>query len=406
MRNVLPVLTILGCLFQWLPASAMAGDTGRDALTEFGRALFFDADLSEPRGQSCATCHDPDRAFTDGRESGTGGALSLGADGHSLGDRNTPTLTYAAFIPAFQNIDGHPTGGLFLDGRAATLARQAVEPMLNPLEMAQPDRQALVERILENADHRLTIEDIFGAEALASEESVVNAVTTAIAAFERSETFTRFDSRYDRSLVGDYEMTREEAIGRDLFFSDLINCIQCHLNDPSRVSRQETFTNHRYHNIGTPVNVRARQANGLGTEHRDPGLADNPEHGQESAGRFRVPTLRNVAVTAPYMHNGAFATLEAAVAFYAHYPLPNAVSRINPETGEPWRAAEVPETVDLELLEGGQPIDPERVAYLVAFLRTLTDRRYESLLDPAPARSSPSSPKPTAAAPTATKPFR
>lgn len=406
MRQALPVLTILSCLTAWLPA--MAGDASQGAAAEFGRALFFDTDLSEPRGQSCATCHDPDRAFTDGRESGTGGALSLGADGRSLADRNTPTLTYAASIPAFQYRDGHPTGGLFLDGRAATLTRQAVEPMLNPLEMAQPDRQALVNRILENADHRQAIENTFGAEALASEESVVNAATTAIAAFERSETFTSFDSRYDRSLVNEYEMTREEAIGRDLFFSDLINCIQCHLNDPSRVSRQETFTNHRYHNIGIPVNVRARQANGLGTEHRDPGLAANPaaDDALASAGKFRVPTLRNVAVTAPYMHNGAFATLEAAVAFYAHYPLPNASSRINPETGEPWRAAEVPETIDLDLLEGGQPIDPQRVDYLVAFLRTLTDRRYESLLDSAPARPSPSSPKPIAAAPTATKPFK
>jgi cytochrome c peroxidase len=113
----------------------------------------------------------------------------------------------------------------------------------------------------------------------------------------------------------------------------------------------------------------------------DVGLAANPlVDDPVQVGKFRVPTLRNVAVTAPYMHNGVFADLNTAVFFYGKYILENRPSRINPETGHLWREAEVEATVDLELLSGGQPLDSQRSAYLVAFLKTLTDRRYEHLL--------------------------
>ena len=199
---------------------------------------------------------------------------------------------------------------------------------------------------------------------------MIRAITTAIAAFERSTEFSSFDSKYDRYLRGDYEMTRAEAIGREVFFSGLVNCIQCHLNDPEQVSPGETFTNHRYHNIGTPLNPEVAGP-------ADPGLGGRLQSEPET-GKFRVPTLRNVAVTAPYMHNGVFAELETAVAFYAKYMLRN---QRNPETGEPWSAPAVPDNVELEILSDGQPIDPARVHHLTAFLKTLTDQRYEHLLD-------------------------
>ena len=255
------------------------------------------------------------------------GALSTGADGHSLGERNTPSLTYAAFVPPFDKSNGHYRGGLFLDGRAATLETQALEPMLNPLEMALPDEAALIERVRGDPAYRAVLLRLFGSEALATDAATLNAITTAIAAFERSRAFSTFDSRYDRYLTGEYEMTREEAIGREVFFSGLVNCIQCHLNRPDQVSERETFTNHRYHNIGVPANpaVRRRARSGAW-----PGYLNDPAE----AGRFRVPTLRNVAVTAPYMHNGVFQDLETAVAFYAKFMLKN---QRNPETGEPWQ---------------------------------------------------------------------
>ena len=343
-----------------------------DPLTDLGRALFFDTSLSEPPGQACATCHDPERAFSDPRREPLGGALSLGADDRSVGDRNTPGLTYIGMVPPFSEVDAHHRGGLFLDGRAATLEIQALEPMLNPLEMALPDEAAIVERVLANPGHRAAISAIFGEGSLETTRTTIDAVTTAIAAFERSSAFSTFDSKYDRWLEGRYEMSREEAIGREVFFSGLVNCIQCHLNDPDRISARETFTNHRYHNIGVPANEAIDRVT------PDVGLAGHPDVEDRSArGRFRVPTLRNVAVTAPYMHNGVFTELETAVAFYNNYTLKH---QRNPETGQRWQAPEVPENVELEILADGQPMDPARLKHLVAFLKTLTDQRYEHLL--------------------------
>lgn len=357
----LPCLAAVTLMLQAAVAQA-------EPLAALGRALFFDPNLSEPPGQACATCHDPSRAFSDPR--GTlGGALSLGADGRSLGERNTPGLTYVAFVPPFGRLDGHYQGGFFLDGRAHTLREQALEPILNPLEMALPDENAIAQRVLGNPAHRSSLTRLFGPEVTETRKATLEAITTAIAAFERSAEFSTFDSRYDRYLTGEYEMTREEAIGREVFFSGLVNCIQCHLNEPDRVSPRETFTNHRYHNIGTPSNPNVPGP--------DPGLGGHLEQ-PENTGRFRVPSLRNVAVTAPYMHNGVFADLETAVAFYGKYLLRN---QRNPETGRPWRAPAVPETVELDILSDGQPVDPDRVQHLSAFLRTLTDRRYEHLLD-------------------------
>jgi len=142
------------------------------------------------------------------------------------------------------------------------------------------------------------------------------------------------------------------------------------------------FTTHRYHNIGVPVNREVRKKNGLGESHRDLGLLENPSIDDPSqAGKFKVPTLRNVAVTGPYMHNGVFKELETVILFYNKYILTNAESQTNPETGQPWGEPEVPETVEVDLLDDGQPVSSLQLSALVAFLETLTDKRYEPLLD-------------------------
>ena len=320
---------LLACLVL-LPAVAVTADP----LTEFGRSLFFDPDLSEPPGQACATCHDPAHGFSDPRSRDPATAVSAGADGRSFGTRNTPGLTYVGFVPAFSQAEGHYQGGFFLDGRVPTLQAQVVEPLLNPLEMALPDRRAIVGRVLDKPEYLATMQGLVGADTVRDPDAhldiLLNTITAAVAAFERSGDFSTFDSKYDRYLRGEYQMTRDEAVGRVLFFSGLVNCIQCHLNRPDRISPKETFTNHRYHNIGVPVNPAVGAA-------PDPGLAAHPDVGSPTeAGRFRVPTLRNVAVTAPYMHNGVFRDLETAVAFYGKFTLRH---QRNPETGLPLAGA-------------------------------------------------------------------
>ncbi len=379
------------CLGLGLMASCSTTASGPESneIIRLGQALFFDTNLSANRSQACATCHDPERAFSDGRENGTSGAVSLGDDGLSLGDRNTPSATYASLIPDFHtNEAGEFVGGYFLDGRAATMVEQAGLPFINPIEMGMPDAAAVVNRVSENPYYVTTLKKHFGEAVFTDPEQAFLAITQSIVAFERTDLFAPFDSKYDRFLRGEYQMTDEENLGRILFFSDQVNCSSCHLLSTLDISDKETFTNHQYHNIGIPTNTRARQVNNVDVSHRDLGLLENPAVSDPAqAGKFRVPSLRNVAVTGPYMHNGVFQKLSTAILFYGKFTLGDRQSQTNPETGELWGEAEVVATVNLELLREGQPINKDRAASLVAFLATLTDRRYESLLVQVPVKN-------------------
>ena len=366
----------------WLLGGAFAGSAGAATLADLGRNLFFDTNLSAHRTQACATCHNPVTAFIDSRDNGVGRAASLGDDGRSLGDRNTPTITYAALVPAFgRGADGQYVGGLFHDGRAGSLEEQAGQPFTNPIEMGLPDDAAIVARVRENPAYVAALAEIFGTAVFDDDTVAFRAVTDAIAGFERTSEFATFDSKYDRSLRGEYRLSVREELGRKLFFSQLFNCHSCHLLETREFARSEPFTTHRFHNIGVPANRLVRAKNGLGAAYRDTGLLENPDVDDPAqAGRYRVPTLRNVAVTGPYMHNGVFRDLATVVLFYNKYTLSNLESQTNPETGAPWGAPEVAETVDLQLLQQGQPISPMQVTALVAFLEALTDLRYEHLL--------------------------
>ena len=354
-----------------------------DELGNLGQALFFDTNLSANRNQSCASCHHPGRAFSDSRDNGVSGAVSLGDDGKSLGDRNTPGTTYAFLVPEFhRNEENEYVGGYFLDGRAATMADQAAEPFVNPIEMALPDSDAVVNRVRENPAYVESFEELYDDSIFADPDRAFRAIVESIVAFEHTELFAPFDSKYDRYLRGEYALTVEEELGRVLFFSQLINCSSCHLLDTREFSAGEVFSNHRYHNIGVPTNRRVQEQNGFDRGHRDLGLLENPDVDDPAmAGKFRVPSLRNVAVTGPYMHNGVFQDLRTAILFYNRFMLSNRQSQTNPETGELWGEPEVAETVDLDLLREGQPLAANHVAALVAFLTALTDQRYESLLD-------------------------
>lgn len=384
-RHKLLIQGAILCLSAGLALTVIAAPSSPPAaeLASLGQMLFSDTNLSANRSQSCASCHNPEQAFMDSRDNGVKGAFSLGDDGHSLGDRNTPGTTYAFLVPDFHIDDeGKYTGGFFLDGRAVTLTDQAGQPILNPIEMGMPDPAAVVERVRENPAYVAALEHLYGSAIFTDTEQVFQAIGEALVAFESTPLFAPFDSRYDRYLQGEYQMTPTEELGRKLFFSQLLNCSSCHLSDTLNTSRRETFSNHQYHNIGIPSNTQARQKNGVAASHRDPGLLDNPiVDDPAQAGKYRVPGLRNVAVTGPYMHNGVFQDLFTAVLFYGKFQLADQQSQVNPETGQPWGKAEVAETVNLDLLQQGQPVTRVRAEALTAFLMTLTDRRYESLLE-------------------------
>lgn len=383
-RAMLATLCILIALGASPTNGAEHVQTSSDGRAAIGKVLFFDMNFSRDRSQSCASCHEPRAAFVDPRENASARAASLGAGGHAFGDRNTPSIAYAAQNPAFHfDPDGEPRGGFFLDGRAANLASQATEPILNPIEMGLANGEQVRERVIENEYYVTALKREFGPDIIEQPDKLLAALGECLSAFEQTAFFSEFDSKYDRYLRKEYSFNALEEMGRSLFFSPLTNCTQCHLNDPSGRDRRETFTNFRYHNIGVPVNVRLRQLNNLGLEHSDPGLGANPAvtGTADALGRYKVPSLRNVAVTGPYMHNGVFTTLHSAIAFYNQYIVRNRTSQTNPDTGLAWGETEYPETIDTDLLKQGQPIDEGRIKALIAFLETLTDRRYEHLLE-------------------------
>ncbi len=367
------------------PGIARAGDApaGKDpALVQLGSDLFHDSSLSRNRTQACATCHMPDAGFVDRRDlADTGMAASLGDDGTSVGSRNAPTASYAALSPPFhRNAEGKYVGGQFLDGRAATLEEQAGGPPLNPVEMGMPDKAAVVARLAENPDYQTRFAALFGADIFGDSDRAYDAMTKAIAAFERTPDFQPFDSRYDRALRGEIKLTDQEELGRVLFFSNqFTNCNLCHQLKKPGGQEGETFSNYQYHNIGVPANPALTAVHGAGKP--DPGLAENPNVADKAAeaGKFKVPSLRNVGVTGPYMHNGVFKDLRTVILFYNKYNSIAKRRQIDPETGKEWDPPEVADTISLTELETGPALDDKRIDALVAFLKTLTDQRYEAL---------------------------
>ncbi len=344
-----------------------------------GQRLFFDVNLSANRTQSCASCHDPETGFGDSR-----GMASPGDDGVSLGDRNAPSAAYAALTPAFHKTkDGNWAGGQFWDGRASTLEDQAGGPPLNPAEMGLADAAAVLARLQEDGVYQEVFPTVFGPDVLTDADAAYTAVTQAIAAFERTKVFAPFDSKYDRYLRGEVALSRDEDLGRVLFFSEqFTNCNLCHLASGRMTDPKETFTNAEYHNIGVPENVALRAMNGVALGTLDAGLEANPAVDGDVAqrGKFRTPTLRNVAVTGPYMHNGVFEDLRTVVLFYNQFNTTNAARKINPETGLAFAAPAYGATLSVEELTHGPALDDQRVDAIVAFLKTLTDARYEHLL--------------------------
>ena len=373
--KILKNLTICTLLISALNSSEISEEG-------LGQVLFFDVNLSKNRTQSCSTCHEPETAFVDDRENGIKKMASLGDDLKSLGDRQAPTVSYAKFSPKFyfDSKKGFYVGGQFWDGRASTLEDQAGGPPLNPIEMGLKDEKEVVNRLKESDVYVQSFKKIYGDDIFSSDEKAFLSMTKALASFEKTDIFSPFDSKYDRYLKGEYDLTPLEDLGMSIFFSNNNNsCSTCHvLKGEGKAG--ETFTNYEFHNIGVPINYELREKNGV--KEKDLGLLANENikneaNKNEQIGRYKTPTLRNVAVTSPYMHNGVFKDLRTVVEFYDKYNNKDRV--LNPETQKPWDEAEHKDTISLKELKANAQND-RKIDALVAFMKLLTDKKYEHLI--------------------------
>ncbi len=330
-------------------------------LERLGKRLYFDTNLSKPSGQSCASCHAPEAGFADPDRFLP---VSQGAILWRVGNRNSPTSAYAAFSPVFHyEGDGLYVGGQFWDGRAATLADQAKGPFLNPLEMNNPDKAYVINSIRASRYAGL-FEQVFGSGALDDVEKAYDQTAEAIAAFESSSQVNQFSSKFDYFLEGKAKLTKTERNGLELF-NTKGKCAQCHPSTAGPYADKPLFTDFTYDNLGVPKNphnpfyLMPPEFNPDGRNWVDLGLGGVLADANEM-GKMKVPTLRNIAVTGPYSHNGYFRTLKDIVHFYNTRDVAN------------WPAPEVPDNVnDTEM--GNLGLTGKEEDAIVAFLKTLTD---------------------------------
>ncbi|MCB2182109.1 MAG: c-type cytochrome [Desulfobulbaceae bacterium] len=334
----------------------LAGSVSAFALTvqeQMGRHLYMDKDLSWNSTQSCSTCHHRSAGFADPTNSRDpeNTMVSLGDDGVSLGGRNAPSSAYAGYSPILaQDENGEWIGGMFWDGRMTgdvlgdPLAEQAQGPPLNPVEMNMPDEASVVARVAEAPYAHLFIEN-YGVEFFDDPLAAFDEIARLIAAYERSEELNPFNSRFDRD-----ELTAQEIDGFTAF--QKAQCDACHSLTPPATAPGPLFTTYGYANIGVPVNEKLIGVEGGHYAPPDLGLGYVVE-GED--GKFKIPTLRNIAETAPYSHNGYFATLEEMVRFH-----------VDRGALEPEVATNMVDPVTVELTD-------QELADIVAFLYALSD---------------------------------
>ncbi|HEY7913821.1 MAG TPA: cytochrome c peroxidase [Blastocatellia bacterium] len=285
-----------------------------EAKVALGRDLYFDKRLSIDNTVSCATCHDPKAAFAEPKQFAEG-------VGGKRGARNSPTVFNAMF-----NVEQ------FWDGRAATLEEQAKGPIINPLEMAMTSHDLVIERLKKDPAYVKRFQEVFGGPPTIAD------VAKAIAAFER--TLVSADSPFDRLQAGDAGAMSEAAKRGFELFKGKGRCITCHEFNAS----SPFFTDFKYHNIG--VGMKAT-ANFEGLARKVQQMAQEGKLNAESIdtlsltegfselgrfivtrqpkdlGAFKTPTLRNVELTAPYMHDGSQKTLREVIDFYNKGGEPN-----------------------------------------------------------------------------------
>ncbi|PXF59702.1 MAG: hypothetical protein C4B58_02455 [Deltaproteobacteria bacterium] len=388
MRKMIICSTVLLFAFSLGIGSAF----GLSNIEMLGKKLYMDKNLSLYSNQSCMTCHHPGAGFADmeNRKDPYNSVVSTGSDGFSVGGRNAPTAAYAGFSPVFHWDDnvGY-VGGMFWDGRATgdtlqdPLAEQAQGPFLNPVEMAMPDADAVVAAVAESNYAGLFME-VFPETDFNDVDETYDNIARAIAAYERSAEVTRFSSRFDQFwrkckelgiVVSEIDTeTNLDSLPRGILskrqleglalFNDPAkgNCAACHVTtdyvDANGVVCPPLFTDFTYDNLGIP-----KSENPLIAENPvDYGLGGRDDIDDElQLGKFKVSTLRDIAKTPPYGHNGYFATLEDIVRFY------------NTRDVAEWDDPEVPENVNTDEL-GDLGLTPDEERSIVVFMRSLNDK--------------------------------
>ena len=332
-----------------------------------GEKLFRDKNLSLSRTISCATCHDLEQATIDSRADAMVGA-GLKDENFSRSDRNAPTIGYALFSPNFQyhNDKEVHIGGQLHDGRATDLQAQVKVFFLKSAPI-----ETYIERIRENDDTINEFKDIYGDEIFENYELAFEAISDSIATFEKSDIFAPFDSKYDYFLAGEESLTTLEEEGRKLFEGKCSSCHPGKSYDGSKI----VFTNYKYYNLGVPVNHPLRAVNGKGEGVVDNGLGAILDDAQFD-GEFKVATLRNIAVSSPYMHNGLFKELKTVVHFHNSRDVEGS---INPETNTTWEIGEVEWNKNTDKI-GNLGLSDAQENAIVAFLKTLTDSKFEHLI--------------------------
>jgi len=361
-------------------------------LAEIGRAIFFDTNLSEPRGTSCASCHDPERAFTGSNHSTNG--LPRGSRPGHFARRASPSLLYLRYVPTFRFAQegkrddprAAPFGGFFWDGRADSIRALVRQPLLNPDQMNNRDGHAVAMKI-SNASYANDFRRAFGAP-YEDADATLAAVGRAVEAFLTSAEMAPFTSKFDEVARGRAQLTPLEQAGMRLFEDPRKGaCASCHVfsdapGDPAR----SLFTDYGYDAVGAPRNSRA-PARTKPDAKPDLGLCErtDPTRPTRDPGycvNFRTPSLRNVAVRDSFMHNGTFTNLRDVVAFYA----------TRDTSPRRWYRSgvkfdDVPRRYRGQVNQAAAPygnrhpgdtpaLDDQEIDAIVAFLGTLTDARY------------------------------
>ena len=356
----------------------------------------------------------PSFAHPDNIRYGT--AVAEGSVDNTFGTLNTPSIAYAKFSPEFQwNSQLGWIGGLFWDGRASNLLEQAGKPILNPVEMAMPSQWAVVSRLKENNKYVkrfLKLYDIdldtIPSYELAPREVIpppevfaaFDAVSKAIAAFEKSKTFNKFNSKYDYVVAGMTLFNDRERAGFELF-NGKAKCSVCHWSETTKTPAGDDFpalfSSFTYQNIGVPENV-----NIPGTPFPHEGIGGREDIAASDregllVGAFRVMSLRNIELTPPYMHNGALKSLEEVVHFYNTRDVKDRECDSINDPGfaiDCWPPSESSTNVITGLM-GDLGLTVEEEQDIIAFLRTLTDNyprwgNRKGLNDPNVPRKTPS----------------